>query len=153
MAKSPRAKASEVLADGALSQIPGLSNAAKGATPFLIQSGSVNMETAVAGQGHYVAPCDLRVIGALLNVIEQLGTGAGTIGAGTMADTDGLVDDYSVAISVTAGTIVDLTADASFTAAALFNTIIPKGTVIVFQSNGAATTTGEACLMLVAIPA
>lgn len=145
-----QAKASRILQDGALGQIPGI---AGNGNPFIIQSGSVNMETAVTGQGHYVAPCDLRVVGALLNVIEQLGTGAGTIGAGTMADTDGLVDDYSVAISVAAGTVVDLTADIACTGAALFNKVIPKGTVIVFQSNGAATTTGEACLMLVAVPA
>lgn len=151
MTSLPRAKASEILPDGGLAQIPGVADAGKG-LPILIQSDSVNMETAVARQGHFVCPCDLKIVGALLNVIEQLGTGAGTIGAGTMADTNGLVADYSVAISVTAGTIVDLTSDASFTGAALYNTVIPKGTVIVFQSDGGATTTGEACLLLIAVP-
>lgn len=151
MVHSVRAKSNEIAPAGGIGQIPGVGSF-NGQLPILIQSGSVNMETAVTGQGHYVAPCDLKIVGALLNVIEQLGTGAGTIGAGTMADSDGLVDDYSVATSVTAGTTVDLTENAAFTGAALFNTVIPKGTVIVFQSNGGATTTGEACLVLVAVP-
>ena len=158
MVHSPRTKASEVLADGALSQISGLSSAAKG-LPFLINSGNVNMETALAGgQGHWVAPCDIRIVGANLVVTEQLGTGAGTIAAGIIpasgtADPDAIVDDYSVATSVTAGTAVDLTANAAVTGAAQYGAILPKGTVIYFTSDGGATTTGRACLVLIAVPA
>jgi hypothetical protein len=145
MTKGVRAKASEIQADFSLSQIPGLSNAD---APLLgiIQSGNLNMETAVTAQGHWIAPCDCKVVGAYMQVTEQLGTGAGTVGAGLITDTDSIVNDYSVATSVTAGTLVDLTSNAAFLGGNL-----NKGDVVVFQTDGGATTTGRVVMFLVVV--
>ena len=152
-----RVKASDVLQNGGLAQIPGLTDSGKG-HPFLIQSGNVNMETALSGgQGHFVCPCDLKIIGALLTIVEAMGTGAATIAAGIVpasgtADPDAIVDDYSVATSVAAGTTVDLTSNAAMTGAAQYGAVLPKGTVIYFSSDGGATTTGRGSMVLVAVP-
>ena len=145
MVSSPRARAKEILYSGALAQISGLVNSGK-AFLDVIQSGSLDCVNAVTAQGHWIAPCDCTVVGAFFQVITQLGTGAATIGAGLITNTDSIVDDYSVAISVTAGTIVDLTSDASFLGGDL-----TRGDVVVFQSDGGATSTGAVVMGLVVV--
>jgi len=159
MVHASRAKSNEIQAAGGLGTVAGASSL-NGKLPIFIQSGNVNLETALAGgQGHYVCPCDLRVIGAQLTIAEACGTGAATIAAGIIpadgtgtADPDALVDDYSVATNVTAGTTVDLTALAAFTGAAQFGLVLSKGTIIYFSSDGGATTTGRGDIVLTAVP-
>lgn len=157
MTRSPRTRSNEIQAAGGLNQVSGASNL-DGKLPFFIQSGNVNLETALSGgQGHFVCPFDLKIIGAQLTIAEACGTGAATIAAGIIpasgtADPDAIVDDYSVATSVTAGTTVDLTSNAAFTGAAQFGAILPKGTIIYFSSDGGATTTGRGDIVLTAIP-
>lgn len=159
MVHSARARDNEILPSGGLQQVSGASSL-NGKRPFFIQSGNVNLETALSGgQGHFVCPCDMYIVGAQLTVLEACGTGAATIACGIVppdgtgiADPDALVDDYSIATSVTAGTTVNLTALAAFTGAAQFGLVQPKGTIIYFTSDGGATTTGRGDIVLTAIP-
>lgn len=144
MVSSPRARANEVLMNGSLAQIPGLAASGKHLLAN-VQSGSLDCVNAVTAQGHWIAPCDCTVVGATARVLAVMGTGAATIGAGLTSDTDSIVDDYSIATSVTAGTVIDLPIAA---AGANLN----KGDVVVFQSDGGATTTGSVAMTLAIVP-
>lgn len=142
MVSSPRARANEVLMNGSLTQIPGLAASGK---PLLanVQSGSLDCVNAVTAQGHWMAPCDCTVVGATARVLAVMGTAAATIGAGLTSDTDSIVDDYSIGTGIAAGTVIDLPLAAGVN--------LNKGDVVVFQSDGGATSTGSVAMSLAVV--
>ena len=146
-----QARASRVELDGPVSLIPGLSQLNADQPAFIIQTGLTNLFGGASGNLiNWLAPCNYKAVGAFAICTVVPGTGPATIGAGTTADTDGLLNDEEMGTGE-ATTYQDLTASTSFTAAALFGTGT-LGDIIVFQTDGGGTTTGKAIWGLVIVP-
>jgi hypothetical protein len=131
MGKAMDAKSSRVQYDGGM--------------PVIVQSGQMTVHTAQSGLIKWVAPFDYVIKQALIKVDEASGTAPGLVKAGTVADDDRFIDDYSVATDAAVG-LVDVTSS-------LVNTSGVAGDVIIFGNDGAATTTGLAHVILVIVPA
>lgn len=150
MVTNPSVRASEIILDGAYRSMPGFAlGAYRGDRPVdFIQSGVLDFFDGTAAVINHFIPFNYEVVGAVLLVTEQLGTGASllNIGAGQVGavDADKFVDDYSVATAVTAGTLVDLTLTATLTGAA--------GDLVQFTSGTGATTTGKGIAQLWYVP-
>jgi len=115
-----------------------------GKMPLAINSGVMTLYTAVANNGSFVAPCDLEIVQATVNVIVAPGTAAAALKIGTRAGATAF-ESYSIATSHALGAI-DLPVSA-------FTTVnISKGDVVEFGTDGAATSTGDAAVTLVCIP-
>lgn len=151
MAVGSDSRLSKVEIDGRVSLIPGLAQLNADQPAFLIQTGLTSIFGGASGNLiNWLAPCAYKAVGAFAICTVVPGTGAATIGAGTTADTDGLLDDETMATNETAA-FQDLTSSASFTGAALFGTGA-LGDIVVFQTDGGGTTTGKAIWGLVIVP-
>lgn len=143
MVDSPRASTSEVLYNSFMNKVPGLAGNSIDRFPILLDTGLTNLYGGASGNLiNFLMPCPWKPLSAYKICTVVPGTAAATIGIGTTADTDGILDDYSIATSE-ALTFLDLSTNAAFTGAALVaggN----QGDIIVFQTNGNATSTGKA---------
>ena len=151
MVHAPRARTSEVQVDGKYKGIPGMTGLTLEQPAFIVQTGLTNLYGGASGNLiNWVAPCNYKAVGAFAICTVDPGTGPATIGAGTTADTDGLLDDETMGTSE-ATTFQDLTSAASFTGAALYGTGT-QGDIVVFQTDGGGTATGKAIWGLVIVP-
>lgn len=143
MVDSPRASTSEVLYNSFMNKIPGIQGNSIDRFPILLNSGLVNLFGGASGNLiNFLMPCPWKPLGAWKICTVVPGTAAATVGIGTTAATGGILNNYSIATSEVL-TFGDLTANAAFTGASLVaggN----QGDIIVFQTNGNATSTGKA---------
>ena len=144
----PQAKASRIEQDGALRRIPGLTLGEYYADQpvFFIHSGLLNLHTATTASGYALIPFPASIISVQLALTEQAGTGPALVLAGHVGDLDAYVDDYSVATADAVG-LYDLTEEDAFV-----NAVIDAGDVVVFSTDGGATTTGTAFMTLICVP-
>lgn len=105
---------------------------------LVVQSGVLDMFAGTSIGGAFVCPFDARIVELQFVVLEALGTAASTFALGTLGDPDKFLNDYSVETSVTAGTAVDLSADAL-----LVDALIDKFELVAWSSTDGATTTGK----------
>ena len=151
MVHAIRARTSEVQNDGKIKGIPGMTGLTAEQPAIIIQTGLTNIFGGASGNlVNWVAPCNYKAVGAFAICTVVPGTGPATIGAGTTADTDGLLDDVELGTSE-ATTFQDLTEDVLFTGAALYG-LGTQGDIVVFQTDGGGTTTGKAIWGLVIVP-
>lgn len=149
--KSPQADADRVIASGKLNKIIGFSGLSLDRLPLFVNTALTNLFGGASGNLiNFVVPFDYKAIAAYANVTVAPGTGAATIGIGTTADTDGILDDKSIATNDATG-FRSYVADVLFTGAALYNTG-SQGDIIVFQTDGGGTATGKAVWGLTIVP-
>jgi hypothetical protein len=128
-----------------------MSNLALDQLPLFLNSGLVNIFGGASGNLiNFLVPFDWKAIAAYKKTTVVPGTGAATVGIGTTADTDGILDDKSLPTN-DALTFADLTLDAAFTGAALVLGGL-QGDIIVFQTDGGGTTTGKAIWGITIVP-
>lgn len=143
--------ASRLNVDGRLAKVIGMDALSLDQPAFFLNTGLTNLFGGVSGNLiNFLAPFDYKAVAAYCICTVVPGTGPATIGAGTTADTDGLLDDENMATNE-ATTFQNLTASASFTGAALFGLGV-QGDIIVFQTDGGGTATGKAIWGLTIVP-
>lgn len=151
MVDSPRAKAAEVLYSDSAKRWPGLDGLSMDKLPLALNSGLVNLFGGASGNLiNFLSPFNWKPVSAYKICTVVPGTAAATIGIGTTAATGGILNNYSVSTSEVL-TFGDLTANAAFTGASLVaggN----QGDIIVFQTNGNATSTGKAIWGVTIVP-
>ncbi len=113
-------------------------------------SDEISIETAVTANKPMFIPWAMTFAYVGVKVTEVAGTGPGTVAIGKLqpsADPDKYLDDYSIATSVAAGTILELVNDAAM----VIKDITP-GDTIYFNTDGGATTTGKVVVTVVLVP-
>lgn len=136
MAKLPIGKASQVQLDGswrAIPEIQALADANAGALWREISSGLLDTVNAVTSQAPTYFPYAAEVVAIRVRVRTAGGTASAHVLVGILGDTD-YYCDVTVATTDAAGT--------EFTAT-LLHTAIAAGTVLTFNSDGGASTTGD----------
>lgn len=143
MSKLPRTSVDRVTLGGKMNKMPGMPGLTLDQFPILLNTGLQNLYGGVSGNLiNFLVPFDYKVVSAYAICTVVPGTGNATIGIGTTADTDGILDDETMATNE-ATTFQDLSSSASFTGAALYGTG-SQGDIIIFQTDGGGTATGKA---------
>lgn len=102
--------------------------------------------TAVSNQGSFVAPCDLEIVAAVLNVIVTPTHATADLNIGTRADADAFLDLFEVTDLATG--VHDLLTEGGVL---WVNKNINRGDVVEFELT-AADTTGDIAVTLVCMP-
>lgn len=151
MVKGPSTVASRIINDGSIKKWPGMSGLSGDQPALAINSGLVNLFGGASGNLiNFLVPFDYKAVSAYCINTVNPGSGPATIGIGTTAVTDGILDDENIATNE-ATTFQDLTSSTSFTAAALFG-VGSQGDIIVFQTDGGGTSTGKAIWGVTIVP-
>ena len=110
---------------------------------FMPHSGIITLSTAQANTAPFVAPCAGKIIVAEANLIVTPGTAGAVLQIGKYGSAV-FYGAHTFALGAATGRIDVL---ASFT-----NTTVAKGEVIVFGTDGAATSTGLAAITIIINP-
>lgn len=114
-----------------------------GAALLVINSGLVTLSTAQTDNAPFVMPCDGTIVQATARVTVAAGTATATLTIGTQASDVGIMDK-DFATTDGAGEY-DCLAD-------LVTATVTKGDIILFGSDGNATSTGLVAITLVVSP-
>lgn len=135
MTTLPQARSSKVQYDGA-----GIIH---------VSSGLIDLTTADTGSGHFVVPFDGTIEEFYYNLLEAPGTAAATLAIGKFGDLDAFLDDVSIPTTQATG-LVRIAGDTDL--AAVASVTVSAGDVIIFGTDGGATSTGKAVAGFVLTP-